>query len=861
MDKTFAIQDMPSALQAHKLSNDDYKQILAILGREPNLVELGIFSAMWSEHCSYKSSKIYLKGFPTSAPWVIQGPGENAGVIDIGGGYAAVFKVESHNHPSFIEPYAGAATGVGGIMRDIFTMGARPVASLDSIRFGEIWRDDEIGRKHKSLLKGVVAGIGGYGNCMGVPTIGGETNFEPCYNGNILVNAFCLGIAKAQEIFYAKAQGNGNPVLYVGSKTGRDGLGGAVMSSDSFNEDSKSLRPTVQVGDPFTEKLLLEACLELFTQDLIIGIQDMGAAGLTSSSFEMAGRSGSGMRLYLDRVPMRERGMNAYELMLSESQERMLICAKKGAEEQIKAIFAKWELDCEVIGEVTQSGDMELFWEEQKVAHIPIAPITENAPILHLPTKEPAYIAQARAKNPLESIRHHTAAYSLTDIARVLLGSIDICDKEWIYSQYDSSVQTNTLIASGQGEGSVVRIKENGAALGAAIHAPVRYCYLNPREGSKIAVARAGRKCATRGIKPLAISDCLNFGNPNNPEVMWQFKESCEGIKEACEILQTPVVSGNVSLYNQTDSTDIYPTPTIVSVGLASDPQWVIDSAFTKEGSKIALLGEIGEDFGGSVLEKLAQMGAFSMDSRVGFLAKNGDSKETSANAERYPLFCCGDSALITTQGKSLESPCKAPFLAQKSCREQLEVESTFEKSAENKKTTDIQSVASLEKVDSSDTAQNAKMDSRQSEITPSGDAPHIDLAREKRLWDLLLEGIESKLITCAKEVGEGGLGIALAKMAIFSRLGCAVQIALPKREMLFSQTQSCVVVETGDFAQLQELAQRHNISCLLLGEVGGEHISIQVDSSPNPQAIHLSTQEAGEIFFQSFDKHLESAL
>ncbi|STO97548.1 phosphoribosylformylglycinamidine synthase [Helicobacter canis] len=887
MDKTFAIQDMPSALQAHKLSNDDYKQILAILGREPNLVELGIFSAMWSEHCSYKSSKIYLKGFPTSAPWVIQGPGENAGVIDIGGGYAAVFKVESHNHPSFIEPYAGAATGVGGIMRDIFTMGARPVASLDSIRFGEIWRDDEVGKKHKSLLKGVVAGIGGYGNCMGVPTIGGETNFEPCYNGNILVNAFCLGIAKAQEIFYAKAQGNGNPVLYVGSKTGRDGLGGAVMSSDSFNEDSKSLRPTVQVGDPFTEKLLLEACLELFAQDLIIGIQDMGAAGLTSSSFEMAGRSGSGMKLYLDRVPMREKAMNAYELMLSESQERMLICAKKGAEEQIKAIFDKWELDCEVIGEVTQSGDMELFWGEQKIAHIPIAPITDNAPMLHLPTKEPAYIARVRAKNPLESLQHHTAAHSLADIARILLGSIDICDKEWIYSQYDSSVQTNTLIAAGQGEGSIIRIKENGAALGMAIHAPVRYCYLNPKEGAKIAVARAGRKCTTRGIKPLAISDCLNFGNPNNPEVMWQFKESCEGIKEACEVLQTPVVSGNVSLYNQTNTTDIYPTPTIVSVGLAKDPLNVIDSAFTKEGSKIALLGEIGEDFGGSVLEKLAQMGAFSMDSRVGFLAKNGD--------------CYGDSALITTQGKSLESPCKAPFLAQKSCREQTTPESTFdtaipriqsqaqskkspfsslradlsarqsiqtktqtlessfEKSAENKKTTDIQSVASLEKVDSSDTAQNAKTDSRQSEITPSGDAPHIDLAREKRLWDLLLEGVESKLITCAKEVGEGGLGIALAKMAIFGRLGCAVQIALPKREMLFSQTQSCVVVETSDFAQLQELAQRHNISCLLLGEVGGEHISIQVDSSPNPQAIHLSTQEAGEIFFQSFDKHLES--
>ena len=911
MSKTFVIQDMPSALQAHKLSNDDYKQILAILGREPNLVELGIFSAMWSEHCSYKSSRIYLKGFPTSAPWVIQGPGENAGVIDIGGGYAAVFKVESHNHPSFIEPYAGAATGVGGIMRDIFTMGARPVASLDSIRFGEIWRDDEVGRKHRSLLNGVVAGIGGYGNCMGVPTIGGETNFEPCYNGNILVNAFCLGIAKTQEIFYAKAQGDGNPVLYVGSKTGRDGLGGAVMSSDSFSQDSKSLRPTVQVGDPFTQKLLLEACLELFTQDLIIGIQDMGAAGLTSSSFEMAGRSGSGMRLYLDKVPMRERGMNAYELMLSESQERMLICAKKGAEEKIKAIFAKWELDCEVIGEVTQSGDMELFWGEQKVAHIPIAPITENAPVLQLPTKEPAYIAQARAKNPLESLQHHTAQHSLTDIARILLGSLDICDKEWIYSQYDSSVQTNTLIAAGQGDGSVVRIKENGAALGAAIHAPVRYCYLNPREGAKIAVARAGRKCATRGIKPLAISDCLNFGNPNNPEVMWQFKESCEGIKEACEVLQTPVVSGNVSLYNQTDSTDIYPTPTIVSVGLAQDPQAIIDSAFTKEGSKIALLGEIGEDFGGSVLEKLAQMGAFSMDSALG--RHSADFGDLEATADHQ-------SCSASKSPKSYESPTATPRILEES---QAQSEKSYREQLEAKSAQSLEST--FEKVDSRAT-------NLASQITPSGDAPHINLAQEKRLWDLLLSGITKGLILSAKEVGEGGLGIALAKMSILSRLGCAVQIALPKREMLFSQTQSCVVVETSDFAQLQELAKLYSFPCTLLGEVLGDSINIQVDSSGrdsvlgshsadfgdleatadhqscsapkspksyesttanprileeeqgrcekpaqtqkldsstassnqqagNPQAIHLSIQEASEIFFQSFASSIARGL
>lgn len=760
----FAIQDMPSMLARHKLSQDDYKQILAILGREPNLVELGIFSAMWSEHCSYKSSKIYLKDFPTSAPWVIQGPGENAGVIDIGGGYSAIFKVESHNHPSFIEPYAGAATGVGGIMRDIFTMGARPVASLNSIRFGAIWRKDSVGKRHKYLLSGVVAGIGGYGNCMGVPTIGGETSFESCYNGNILVNAFCLGIAKSDEIFYGRAQGVGNPVLYVGSKTGRDGLGGAVMSSDSFSEDSKSLRPTVQVGDPFTEKLLLEACLELFRQDLIVGIQDMGAAGLTSSSFEMAGRAGSGMRLDLDKVPMRENHMNAYELMLSESQERMLICAKKGTQEKIKAIFAKWELDCAVIGEVTQSGAMELFWQGEQIAHIPISPIVQNAPILHLPTKEPDYIAKVRSINPLESILQHTAHLEPTAILCTLLSSLDICDKEWIYAQYDSSVQTNTMVGSGQGEGSVIRIKENDTALGMSIHAPIRYCYLNPKEGSKIAVARAGRKCVTRGIKPLAISDCLNFGNPNNPEVMWQFKESCEGIKLAAQALETPIVSGNVSLYNQTNNNDIYPSPTIVSVGVAQNKEHIIDSALSKEGNTLILLGNIDADFGGSVLEKLCQMGVF---------------------------------------------------------------EGIYEQNTQD--------------------------------ITPCGDAPQIDLAVEKRLWNLLLTGIGEGIICSAKEVGEGGLGIALTKMAIFGGKGYNVHFKAPDYEWLFAQSQSCVVIEVAEehLGRLKTLAQTADIPYTLLGEVQGKHLRITLDSSISRAPIVLSLDDAQKIFFESFEKHL----
>ena len=596
------MENLQKVLAQHKLTQEDYNAILKILNREPNLVELGIFSAMWSEHCSYKSSKIYLNGFPTRAPWVIQGPGENAGIIDIGGGYGAVFKMESHNHPSFIEPYAGAATGVGGIMRDIFTMGARVVASLNSIRFGDITKKDSIGAKHRYLLRGVVAGIGGYGNCMGVPTLGGEMSFEPSYEGNILVNAFSLGIVKSDEIFYGKAEGVGNPVIYVGSKTGRDGLGGAVMSSDSFNEDSKSLRPTVQVGDPFTEKLLLEACLELFKQDLIVGIQDMGAAGLTSSSFEMAGRSGSGMVMHLDKVPMRESGMTPYELMLSESQERMLICAKKGCEAKIIEIFKKWELDCAIIGEVTNSGKMELFWHKQKCAEIPIAPLSEKAPILKRPVSEnPTYLDSIASleKEKLES-------QNVQEVFETLLNTPEICDKAWVYTQYDSSVQTNTIIPSGVGGASVMRVKENGKGLGMSVACPSRLCYLNPKEGAKQAVAKVGRDIALRGGRPLAITDCLNFGSPENPEVMWQFKESCEGIKEACKALNTPVVSGNVSLYNQTNGKDIYPTPSIAGVGVLDNVNNVLQSHFKEAGLEVYRLAskDSKPNFGASLVAK-----------------------------------------------------------------------------------------------------------------------------------------------------------------------------------------------------------------------------------------------------------------
>ena len=593
------LENIEQILADHKLSNLEYANIKAILGREPNFVEIGIFSAMWSEHCSYKSSKKHLNGFPTKAPWVIQGPGENAGVIDIGDGYAAVFKMESHNHPSFIEPYQGAATGVGGIMRDVFTMGARPVASLNSLRFGNVMNNDDISSHQRYLVRGVVEGIGGYGNCMGVPTIGGEISFDDCYNGNILVNAFNLGIAKSDEIFYGKAEGTGNPVMYVGSKTGRDGLGGAVMSSDSFTEESKSLRPTVQVGDPFTEKLLLEACLELFETDHVVGIQDMGAAGLTSSAFEMAGRSGSGMIMNLDKVPAREENMTPYDFMLSESQERMLICAKKGSEQAIIDIFEKWDLDAAVVGEVTDTGLMELFWHGEKCAEVPVDPVSEEAPILDRPTARPAYLDGLK-----EVSIDDFASVSNQEAFETMIASVEVVDKAWVYEQYDSMVQTNTMKKGGMLDASVIRVKENGKALAMSSDCNVRFCYIDPKGGAAAAVIEAGRNVAMSGARPLAITDCLNYGNPENPEVMWQFAEGCLGIKEACAELTTPVIGGNVSLYNETNGVSVFPTPSIATVGVNDDQEKVLMSSFQKEGNLLYLVGETASEFGGSLYMK-----------------------------------------------------------------------------------------------------------------------------------------------------------------------------------------------------------------------------------------------------------------
>lgn len=591
------IENLEAILKKHKLSKNDYEQIKRILEREPNLLEIGIFSAMWSEHCSYKSSRKYLSGFPTKAPWVIQGPGENAGVIDIGDGMAAVFKMESHNHPSFIEPYQGAATGVGGIMRDVFTMGARPVASLNSLRFGDIKKDNQVGKHQRYLVRGVVGGISGYGNSMGVPTIGGETSFDSCYDGNILVNAFTLGLAKSDEIFYGRAEGIGNPVIYVGSKTGRDGLGGAVMSSDSFTEESKNLRPTVQVGDPFTEKLLLEACLEVFKTDYIVGIQDMGAAGLTSSSFEMADRAGSGMKMDLSKVPAREENMQPYEFMLSESQERMLICAKKGSEDKVLEIFHKWELDAVVIGEVTDSGRMEILWSGETVADIPIAPIASECPLADRPISKPKYLETILETSKIGEI-------SNSEAFKKLFSSVEIADKSWIYEQYDSMVQTNTIKKGGDLDASVIRVKENGKALAMSSDCNPRYCYIDPKGGSSAAVMESGRNVAMTGARPKAITDCLNFGNPENPEVMWQFAESTYGIKEACSELTTPVIGGNVSLYNETNGKSVFPTPSIAMVGVNDDQNRVLPSVWQKEGNYVYIIGKTESEFGGSLYLK-----------------------------------------------------------------------------------------------------------------------------------------------------------------------------------------------------------------------------------------------------------------
>ncbi|MFT4113747.1 phosphoribosylformylglycinamidine synthase subunit PurL [Silvibacterium sp.] len=585
----------PELLAQHSITAEEYERILAALGRTPSLTELGIYSVMWSEHCSYKSSRVHLKRLPTESARVVQGPGENAGIIDVGDGWACAFKIESHNHPSYIEPFQGAATGVGGILRDIFTMNARPLAVMDSLRFGPIEpgsADAALVNKNHSVLEGVVHGIAAYGNCFGVPNLGGETRFEPCYSGNPLVNAFALGLVRRDEIFYAKATGVGNPVIYVGAKTGRDGIHGATMASEEFKEGSEQKRPNVQVGDPFMEKLLLEACIEAMKTGAIVGIQDMGAAGLTSSSCEMGARGGVGVEMNLDQIPQRETNMTAYEMMLSESQERMLLVAEKGREQEVLDVFYKWGLDATIVGTVIADPRMRIVHKGELMADIPNTSLTDDAPRYHRPVG--TWKAPVPVDAPAEVLAELSKPRDYTADLKTLLSSSNVCDKRWVFEQYDSMVQTNTVQGPGA-EAGVMRIKGTGTpgherGIAMALAGNGRWCYLNPELGAQHAVAEAARKVACSGATPVATTNCLNFGNPEKPEIMAQLSTAIDGIAAACNALGTPVTGGNVSLYNETKGEGIYPTPVLGIVGVIDDVTKAVGSDFRKAGDAILWL-------------------------------------------------------------------------------------------------------------------------------------------------------------------------------------------------------------------------------------------------------------------------------
>lgn len=583
------------------MSDEEFAMVEGILGRLPNWTETGLFSVMWSEHCSYKNSKPVLRKFPTKGPQVLQGPGEGAGIVDIGDEQAVVFKMESHNHPSAIEPYQGAATGVGGIIRDVFSMGARPIAMLNSLRFGELKS-----ARGKYLFEEVVAGIAGYGNCIGIPTVGGEIQFDPCYEGNPLVNAMCVGLIDHKDIQRGIAAGVGNTVMYVGAKTGRDGIHGATFASEELTEESENQRPAVQVGDPFMEKLLLEACLEVVKSDALVGIQDMGAAGLTSSSAEMASKAGSGVEMNLDLVPQRETGMTAYEMMLSESQERMLLVVKKGREDEIKAIFDKYDLDAVAIGRVTDDKMLRLLHNGEVVAEVPADALAEDAPVYHKPSAEPAYYAEFQAMENTEPV-----VTDYKETLNALLKAPTVASKEWVYDQYDYQVRTSTVVAPGS-DAAVIRVRGTNKGLAMTTDCNSRYIFLDPEVGGAIAVAEAARNIVATGGTPLAITDCLNFGNPEKPEIFWQIEKSADGISAACTALNSPVIGGNVSLYNERSGEAVYPTPTIGMVGLIEDLAHVTTQEIKAAGDVVFVIGDTKTEFGGSELQKLLNNGVIS---------------------------------------------------------------------------------------------------------------------------------------------------------------------------------------------------------------------------------------------------------
>jgi phosphoribosylformylglycinamidine synthase subunit PurL len=633
----------PEIVAQHNLTGEEYEKILKIMGREPSMTELGIFSVMWSEHCSYKSSRVHLKRLPITGERVIVPPGENAGVVDIGDDWCVAFKVESHNHPSFIEPFQGAATGVGGILRDVFTMGARPIAAMNSLRFGKL-DNEKHGKRNKSILKGVVDGIAHYGNCFGVPTVGGEVVFDEAYNLNPLVNAFALGIVRKDQIFFGKATGVGNPVLYVGAKTGRDGIHGATMASAEFDDEALEKRPTVQVGDPFLEKLLLEACLEAMRSGAIAGIQDMGAAGLTSSSVEMAARAGTGLELDLTLVPQRETGMTAYEMMLSESQERMLIVAHRGREKQIVEIFNKWELDAVVVGRVVEGNRLKVFHNGVLEADLPVDAVTDEAPKYNRPMDGSKFKVQSsKSKTRRNNLKPGTLNFE--QVLKKLLAAPNICSKRWVYQQYDHMVRTNTAILPGA-DAAVVRVKETRRAIAMCLDGNGKFAAISAREGAKLIVAEAARNVSCVGAKPIAVTNCLNFASPERPEVMWSFSEVVDGIKEACEAFETPIVSGNVSFYNETEGRGILPTPTIGMVGLIEDVRKIVTPGFKTQGDIIALLGETKDDLAASEYEQTI------LGLTTGELIENGEVPALDLNLEKRVQETClnlADALLINS--------------------------------------------------------------------------------------------------------------------------------------------------------------------------------------------------------------------
>ena len=769
----------PQLLSAHSITADEYDRILAALGRVPSLTELGIYSVMWSEHCSYKSSRVHLKRLPTESDRVVQGPGENAGIIDVGDGWGCAFKIESHNHPSYIEPFQGAATGVGGILRDIFTMGARPLAVMDSLRFGAIepgTAEPEVLAKNHSIVEGVVSGIAGYGNCFGVPNLGGETKFESCYNGNPLVNAFALGMVRIDEIFYGKASGTGNPVIYVGAKTGRDGIHGATMASEEFHEGTEAKRPNVQVGDPFMEKLLLEACLEAMKTGAIVGIQDMGAAGLTCSTCEMGARGGVGLDVELDFVPQRETGMSAYEIMLSESQERMLLVAIKGREHEVLSVFAKWGLDATIVGTVQPEPRLRIRHHGELVADIPNQSLTDDAPLYHRPVgtwqcplpldpNDEILLKLAEDRDYNADLKH-------------LLASANVCSKRWVHEQYDTMVQTNTVMGPG-GEAGVMRIKGTGTAghergLAMALDGNGRWAYLDPKLGAMHAVAEAARKVACTGATPVAATNCLNFGNPEKPEIMAQLSAAIDGIGEACIALGTPITGGNVSLYNETRGVGIYPTPVLGIVGILDDVTKAVPAHFQQPGDAILLLWPIP-----------------AVEAPNPKLVVPFEPLPIS----QYPLPAYEEKPAGSAEPDASETAAAAALTAFGS--------------------------SEFAKVVLGGTW---------------GKPPALDLQAEASLHKLLLELAADKLIYSARDIADGGIAVALAQAAFPLSIGATVEqdqslLAHPLFG-LFAEPATTILAtaHTDNIAAIEHLAAHRNFFAVRIGTTGGSRLEISVD-------------------------------